>query len=69
MPPVVLARAAGHGLRRIGVGNGASMAERLIPVDDTQEERLLFGSLGRNVRAIRERGANESDYKFFRERS
>jgi phosphate starvation-inducible PhoH-like protein len=31
------------------------MAERLIPVDDTSEERLLFGNLDRNVRAIREK--------------
>jgi phosphate starvation-inducible PhoH-like protein len=31
------------------------MAERHIPVEDGQEQRLLFGSLDRNVRAIRER--------------
>ena len=31
------------------------MTERLIPVDDVQEQRLLFGSMDRNLRAIRER--------------
>ena len=31
------------------------MAERQIPVEDAQEQRLLFGSMDRNLRAIRER--------------
>jgi phosphate starvation-inducible protein PhoH len=31
------------------------MAERLVPVEDADEQRLLFGSMDRNVRAIRER--------------
>jgi phosphate starvation-inducible PhoH-like protein len=31
------------------------MAERFIPVVDADEQRLLFGSMDRNVRAIRER--------------
>jgi phosphate starvation-inducible PhoH-like protein len=31
------------------------MAERFIPVEDADEQRMLFGSLDRNVRAIRER--------------
>src|SRR5262245_8966306 len=31
------------------------MHERLIPVEDAREQRLLFGSMDRNLRAIRER--------------
>jgi phosphate starvation-inducible protein PhoH len=31
------------------------MHERLIPVEDSKEQRLLFGSMDRNLRAIRER--------------
>jgi phosphate starvation-inducible PhoH-like protein len=31
------------------------LAERHIPVDDVAEQRLLFGSMDRNLRAIRER--------------
>jgi phosphate starvation-inducible protein PhoH and related proteins len=31
------------------------MPERFVPVEDADEQRLLFGSLDRNVRALRER--------------
>ncbi|MFO0932892.1 MAG: PhoH family protein [Planctomycetota bacterium] len=31
------------------------MTERFVPIDDADEQRLLFGSMDRNVRALRER--------------